>query len=253
MSERPRRRRSALEGKGYYIILLLCVAAIGISGFFLTRGLLAVRTGGFGQEEASAVSGQAQLGDQREAVRRQEALLSQKAKEAAEKAREANQAESAVPDQQPSTDTAAKEAVPPAPAEETAAYIWPVEGAVDRQFSLEVFAYDPTMGDWRTHDGLDIAAEPGTAVGACAVGTVESVTTDDMLGVMVTIDHGAGLKSIYANLDEAVSVEPEDPVEAGTVIGAVGTSAISESAGPSHLHFAMKEYGVAVDPLNYLH
>ena len=96
-------------------------------------------------------------------------------------------------------------------------------------------------------------AETGPAVGACAAGTVESVETDDMLGTTVTIDHGAGLKSVYANLAEEVSVDPEDPVEAGTVLGAVGTSAISESAGPSHLHFAMQEYGVAVDPLNYLH
>ena len=61
MNERPRRRKSALEGKGYYIILFLCVAAIGVCGYFLTRGLLAVRTGGFGQEPAAAVSGQAQM------------------------------------------------------------------------------------------------------------------------------------------------------------------------------------------------
>ena len=42
-------------------------------------------------------------------------------------------------------------------------------------------------------------------------------------------------------------------VEAGTVLGTVGTSAISESASPSHLHFALREYGVMIDPLNYLH
>ena len=69
----------------------------------------------------------------------------------------------------------------------------------------------------------------------------------------MTVDHGAGLKSVYANLDEAVDVDEGDPVEAGTVIGTVGTTAIAESAGPSHLHFALKEYGVAVDPMNYLH
>ena len=41
--------------------------------------------------------------------------------------------------------------------------------------------------------------------------------------------------------------------EAGTVIGTVGTTAVSESADASHLHFSMREYGVAIDPLNYLH
>ena len=147
----------------------------------------------------------------------------------------------------------APQSAPDEEAASAAAYVWPVEGAVERAFSLEVFAYDATMGDWRTHSGVDIAAEVGASVGACAVGTVESVTTDDMLGVTVTVDHGAGLKSVYANLNETVDVDAGDPVEAGTVIGTVGTSAISESAGPSHLHFAMTEYGVAVDPLNYLH
>lgn len=250
MSERPRRRKSALEGKGYYIILFLCVAAIGVCGYFLTRGLLAVRTGGFGQEPAAAVSGQAQMEDQREAIRRLDEKLSRKEKEA----------RAAEPEKPTGQETPAGEAAAPQPepqpepeAASAAAWVWPVEGTVDRGFSLEVFAYDATMGDWRTHDGLDIAAEPGSAVGACASGTVESVETDDMLGVTVTVDHGAGLKSVYANLDEAVDVDVGDPVEAGTVIGTVGTTAISESAGPSHLHFAMKEYGVAVDPLNYLH
>ena len=245
MSERP--KKGALEGKGYYILLFLCVAAIGVAGVFLTRGMLAVRTGGFGREPAAAVSGQAQLEDQREAVHRldQKLKAQQAQKEAAEPAQEPESA---------AAEPAASEPETPEPeaARETA-WVWPVEGAVDREFSLEVFAYDATMGDWRTHDGLDIAAEPGSAVGACAAGTVESVTTDDMLGVTVTVDHGAGLKSVYANLDEAVDVDAGDPVEAGTVLGTVGTTAISESAGPSQLHFAMKEYGVAVAPMNYLH
>ena len=250
MNERPRHKKSVPEGKSYYIILFLCVAAIGICGYFLTRGMLAARTGGFGQEPAAAVSGQAQLEDQREAIRRLDEKLAQKRKET----------DAAEAQETPEPEAPAGEAVQPEPearpdpeASEAAVWVWPVEGTVDREFSLEVFAYDATMGDWRTHDGLDIAAEPGSAVGACSAGTVESVVNDDMLGVTVTVDHGAGLKSVYANLDEAVDVDAGDPVEAGTVIGTVGTTAISESAGPSHLHFAMKEYGVAVDPMNYLH
>lgn len=252
MSERPHRRKSALEGKGYYIILFLCVAAIGVSGYFLTRGMLALRTGGFGREPAASVSGQAGMEDQREAIQKLDQALAEKQKEKEKGSAGTRTAQK----EAPPAGTAGTDSVKPQPDKDTAssaAYVWPVEGAVDRSFSLEVFAYDATMGDWRTHDGLDIAAEPGTPVGACAAGTVESVTTDDMLGVMVVIDHGAGLKSVYANLDETVDVDAGDPVEAGTILGTVGASAISESAGADHLHFAMKEYGVAVDPLNYLH
>ena len=261
MGEKPRRRSGGREGTVYYIVLLLCVAAIGICGYFLTKGMLAVKTGGFGQE-ASAVSGQAQMEDRRESIRRQE-RMAQKVKEAAEKAAETAEA-AAVPETEPAGETvqptaaaAPEEKTAEEPVQEeaadTAAYVWPVEGTVDRPFSLEAFAYDPTMGDWRTHDGLDIAAETGAVVSACAAGTVESVEDDNMLGMTVTVDHGMGLKSVYANLDEAVDVDAGDPVEPGTVLGTVGTTAVAENAEPSHLHFAMKEYGAAVDPLNYLH
>ena len=87
---------------------------------------------------------------------------------------------------------------------------------------------------------------------ACAKGTVTDVTTDDMMGVTVTVDHGSGMESIYSNLAESVNVQVGSAVEAGTVLGTVGTSAISESA----LHSpALCTAGVRGDdrPLNYLH
>ena len=253
MSDKPRRagKGGMLEGRGYYIVLLLCAAAIGISGYFLIQGLLTSVPSGFGQDPTAAVSGQAELERQREEIRRQDALLTEPDKP--EETETAATPSQAAPEAAP-----APEPAPPqetaAPAEpEPAAYVWPVEGSIERDFSLEVFAYDATMGDWRTHEGLDIAAEAGAPVSACAPGTVESVAMDDMLGRTVTVDHGGGLRSAYANLAEEVSVQEGDPVEAGTVLGTVGATAISESAGASHLHFSMTEYGVPADPMNYLH
>ena len=53
-----------MEGKGFYIVLFLCIAAIGISGYYLFSGLFA-EPEGFGSEPSSVVSGQAELeGDQ---------------------------------------------------------------------------------------------------------------------------------------------------------------------------------------------
>lgn len=248
MKQKPTQHKLGgfMEGKGYYIVLFLCIAAIGISGYFLFRGLFA-QPEGFGSEPTAVVSGQAEMTqDQKD----QQSALPPKAEEEDTAAA------------QPETDTASQtqQAAPqeetPAPDEEAAAssaYVWPVEGSVDRDFSLEVFAYDATMGDWRTHDGIDITAPLGTPVAACAKGTVTDVSTDDMMGVTVTIDHGKGMESVYSNLAETVEVQAGSEVEAGTVIGAVGTTAISESADASHLHFSLREYGVTIDPLNYLH
>lgn len=233
MKQKPSQHKLGdfLEGKGFYIVLFLCVAAIGISGYFLFSGLFA-QPEGFGGENTSAVSGQAEM--------------PQEDGTAGTSPQEDTSAAS--------TDTGdTQEDSPDEEAAASSGYVWPVEGSVDRDFSLEVFAYDETMGDWRTHEGIDINAQLGAPVSACAKGTVTDVTTDDMMGVTVTVDHGSGMESIYSNLAESVNVQVGSAVEAGTVLGTVGTSAISESASPSHLHFALREYGVMIDPLNYLH
>lgn len=57
----------------------------------------------------------------------------------------------------------------------------PLRGEVLTAFSMEELIYSPTMGDWRTHDGIDIAAKAGTTVLAASSGTVRSVTDDTLM------------------------------------------------------------------------
>ena len=141
MKQKPTQHKLGgfMEGKGYYIVLFLCIAAIGISGYFLFRGLFA-QPEGFGSEQTAVVSGQAEMTQDQD---NQQAVPPAASEEDAAAAAD------------PQEDTAAQEA--PAAQEDTAspdeeaaassAYVWPVEGSVDRDFSLEVFAYDATMGD----------------------------------------------------------------------------------------------------------
>ena len=248
MKQKPSQHRLGdfLEGKGFYIILLLCVAAIGISGYYLYSGLTA-QPEGFG--DSAVVSGQAELPKPSDPAATDQTTQPDQ---------DAAPGQSTKPEQTdqtgktPAAEPPQQDSVTPGPAANTG-YVWPVEGEIDRDFSLEVFAYDDTMGDWRTHDGIDIAAELGTPVAACAKGTVSAVTTDDLMGTTVTIDHGKGMESVYANLSPSLNVQTGTEVDTGTVLGTVGTSAIAESASPSHLHFALREYGVTIDPGHYLH
>ena len=232
--KRTQHRGDFMEGKGFYIVLFLCVAAIGISGYYLFQGLSGP-AGGFGSE--ATVSGQAE-------IRQEDPAPNDQTEPAVE--------ETAEPQTDPAPADQPEEEVPEDAATSTA-YVWPVQGEVSRDFSLEVFAYDETMGDWRTHSGLDISAQVGAPVASCGKGTVVDVSLDPMLGQTVTVDHGTGMQSYYANLAEDVSVQVGDEVSAGTVLGTVGATAISESSSPSHLHFEMIEYDVSIDPLYYLH
>ena len=107
--------------------------------------------------------------------------------------------------------------------------------------SMDKLAYDETMADWRTHDGIDIAAADGTAVKAVHAGKVESVGEDDLYGVVVVIDQGNGVKTTYADLRSTPAVKTGDTVAAGDVIGYLGNTAICETAEGPHLHLSMKK------------
>ncbi len=128
----------------------------------------------------------------------------------------------------------------------------PLNGTVLAAFSVDELIYSETFDDWRTHDGVDIAAAAGTTVLSASAGTVLSVRADDMMGTTVTIDHGDGYQTTYANLQAKPTVEAGDSVSAGQIIGAVGTTAAAESAQGPHLHFSVTLDGDAVDPNEYL-
>jgi murein DD-endopeptidase MepM/ murein hydrolase activator NlpD len=108
------------------------------------------------------------------------------------------------------------------------------------------------MLDWRTHEGLDLAASAGTRVLATAAGTVSAVYEDELMGMTVVIDHGDGLESVYSNLGTVPNVEVGDSVYTGDIIATVGETASAESGRDAHLHFAMYLDGQPVDPEDYL-
>ena len=119
-------------------------------------------------------------------------------------------------------------------------------------FSVDELTYNETLGDWRTHDGIDIAAEVGTQVIAACSGVVTAVRDDDMMGTLVTIAHDDGYETTYANLRSSPGVGEGQYVSAGEVIGAVGSSSIAEFSMPAHLHFSVSKDGVPCDPAEFL-
>ena len=128
----------------------------------------------------------------------------------------------------------------------------PLEGEVVSAFSVDALVYNPTLEDWRIHDGVDISAEAGSSVLAACSGTVIAVEDDPLMGITVTLSHEEGYHTSYANLQPEVPVRPGEAVSAGQIIGAVGTSAAAEADQPPHLHFSVTQNGDVVDPDKYL-
>ena len=130
--------------------------------------------------------------------------------------------------------------------------VTPVHGEVLMAFSMEELTYNPTMEDWRTHNGIDIAAASGTTVLAACHGQVLAVEEDALMGTTVILEHDGGYQTTYANLQASPTVKAGDAVTAGQVIGAVGTTAAAESSRSPHLHFSVTQDGIPVDPNEYL-
>ncbi len=128
----------------------------------------------------------------------------------------------------------------------------PLSGEVAAAFSVDTLVFSPTLEDWRTHDGIDIAGALGESVLAACSGTVRSVTEDPLMGTQVVIDHEGGYQTTYANLQSEAPVTAGDAVSAGQIIGAVGDTAAAEAAQAPHLHFSVTRDGEAVDPEEFL-
>ncbi|MCC8043011.1 MAG: M23 family metallopeptidase [Oscillospiraceae bacterium] len=134
----------------------------------------------------------------------------------------------------------------------TDAIVSPLSGEIIFDYSDGELVKSPTLGVWKTHDGIDIAGSVGDSVRSMTSGTVISVTEDALMGVTVVIDHGSGYQSYYCNLASDVDVSEGEAVSAGTVIGEIGSSAESEISEDPHLHFAVKENGEWTDPTELL-
>ncbi len=125
--------------------------------------------------------------------------------------------------------------------------LWPVIGSITSPFGERE---DPILGagEGEFHKGIDISAPFGTPIHAAGDGTIESAAMGHGYGKEVVIDHGNGVKTIYAHMS-GFHVEPGQQVLRGEVIGYVGLTGRTTGA---HCHYEVRVRDVAVNPHKYL-
>ena len=200
-------------GKGYYIALILCAVAIGISGYLYYRNASdapaddpAVNAGAQDDPDVQAMATQPTAGTSGT--------------------------------QSGNTRTPIKTGLP-------------LSGETVASYAMDCLSYNPTTRDWRVHNGVDIAAEEGTPVCAAADGVVYTTYEDEAMGTTVVIRHDGGYVTMYASLDADVTVLAGDTVELGQTIGYVGSSALLESAIGDHVHFCVTVDDESMDPADF--
>lgn len=211
-----------LKDKGYYIALVLCAVAIGISGYLFYRNTA------------------------------NEPEQSMEAPVSTDNPMIQGDVQTAVTTPTPTSPTEPSVPAPTDPPKRPGKITRPVSGDTILDYAMETLSYNPTTRDWRVHNGIDIAAEAGTQVCAAADGTVYTVYEDEAMGTTVVIRHDGGYTTKYASLAAEVSVTAGQTVSAGDVIGTVGCTALLETAIGDHLHFSVTCNGEDIDPNEFL-
>ncbi len=130
----------------------------------------------------------------------------------------------------------------PAPPATNGITTWPVPSS--RRLTCYYGEPDPAG---RPHLGLDIAAPLNTPIVAAGSGTVIIATSHYSYGNYLVIDHGNGLKTLYAHCNSLL-VGVGTSVSAGDTIALMGNTGYSFG---SHLHFEVHNPS-RQDPLGYL-
>ena len=267
MKEQPKKQRenkiiAFLSGNGFYVILSVCVLAIGVSAYALF----------FAAPEAEVPDNPAYMSDFEfdppdrpvMALPTPEVWISNDDPDgsavevmgpALELVKPTNQPVINKPEPTPTlAPTVASTPEPTVkPTAKPVQFVWPLSStAVVSAFSADELVYNKTLEDWRVHLGVDLESDLGAKVYAIADGTVEDVYDDPLMGTTVVIAHADGLRSLYANLQEIPTVKKGGEVSVGDTIGGVGDTAIGEVNERYHLHFAMKKGDEWVDPMQYL-
>ena len=212
-----------MYGKGYYIALILCAAAIGVSGFLYYRNA----------NEAEPVLQEPEV---------QETVSAGALEEEVPVAATVPQSGETLDSTQPSTQTQRRSL-------KTAA---PVTGETAAGYAMDCLSYNETTRDWRVHNGMDITAPEGTQVCAAAEGEVYTIYEDDIMGMTVVIRHEDGYTTTYSSLAEELSVKVGDKVALGQVIGTVGSTALIETVMGPHVHFSVSYNDQVMDPAEFL-
>ena len=205
-----------IAGKGYYIALILCAVAIGISGYLYYLGVNQEQQPQLGGSNVVSPGDDVQAG----------ATLP-----------------SGVTDPSGNTTEPVKRPYPIGK---------PVSGQTIKDYAMDCLSYNETTRDWRVHNGIDIAADAGTVVCAAAPGTVYTVFKDDTMGNTVVIRHDGGYVTTYSSLAENVTVNAGDVVKTGDAIGTVANTALLESAQGDHLHFSVTWNDQPMNPAEFL-
>ena len=134
---------------------------------------------------------------------------------------------------------------------ETSKILWPVNGDVILNYSMDKSIYFSTLNQYKYHPAIVISAPVGSEVQCAARGKVSKIYVDEETGTTVLMQLGSGYDAVYGQLKE-VAVEEGDIVEQGRLIGYVSEPTKYYSLEGSNLYFQLLKKSKPVDPMGFI-
>ena len=131
-----------------------------------------------------------------------------------------------------------------------AGLIWPVNGAVILDYSMDKTVYFSTLDQYKYNPAVIISGNVNDQVQAAASGKITDISTNEVTGCTVTMDLGDGYTAIYGQLKE-VPYEAGAYLEAGNALGFVNEPTKYFSMEGSNLYFALEKDGEPVNPVEF--
>lgn len=131
----------------------------------------------------------------------------------------------------------------PEAAEKSTLLTFPAAGETMREWTDAAPVWSAGLGMYETHTGVDFSGEEVYCV---RDGIVESVKSDWLYGLVVTVRHDDDCESVYASLGESF-VREGLHVSCGTRLGRTGVC-LREADMDAHVHFEYHINGESVSP-----
>ena len=224
------KKKKLLEKDGFYLALFVCVCLVAIGGVWFTKNSvdnLATKSGFLNNKDKVA------KGDEDEEIH----LIEEEKK--------------VVP-----TTTNSKENLEKAKEKEVSkqneSKLNYLGEKVIREYSEKEPSYSSTLDVWEIHKGLDVKAKKGSKVKSITNGKVVDIFKDDKHGVSVKVESKDKVTVVYSNLDSKTSVEKNQEVKDGDVLGKVGDTSSVESLDGPHVHLTASKNGKSIDPMTLI-
>lgn len=244
------------ENRGFYIVLSLCITAIGVAGYVNLSDEKEIATV-VSQNAIIEKSEVVTIQPQQEILKDTTPVNSDTQDDDAldvkkqEKVQEPEQIEEIIEDTAIIDETKTEATVTISPTVEITKiqeiFVRPCDGGVINSNSMDELVKNVSMNDWRTHNATDYAVSPGQNISAIANGEVIAIETTDQFGTMIEIHHNDGLVTKIFGLNSDTVAKIGDSVVAGDVIATAMGSFPAEIVEGDHIHVEATRDGENID------